>query len=129
MLHAIVHAADIQDRDGGAMVMATLFGLYPFLLKLYADGGYQGPVFQSAMKSIMAQGRRDCQTIRSGQGFRLVAETLGSRTNTRMAQPVSSAGQRLGVPQSKGTSVSAPRINPPDGTKDRKKRRMIPCRL
>jgi transposase len=55
MLHAIVHAADIQDRDGGAMVMATLFGLYPFLLKLYADGGYQGPVFQNAMKSIMAQ--------------------------------------------------------------------------
>jgi transposase len=55
MLHAIVHAADIQDRDGGEMVMATLLGLYPFLLKLYADGGYQGPVFQSAMKSIMAQ--------------------------------------------------------------------------
>jgi transposase len=55
MLHAIVHAADIQDRDGGALVMATLFGLYPFLLKLYADGGYQGPVFQNAMKSVMAQ--------------------------------------------------------------------------
>jgi transposase len=55
MLHAIVHAADIQDRDGGALVMATLFGLYPFLLKLYADGGYQGPVFQKAMRSIMAE--------------------------------------------------------------------------
>jgi len=55
MLHAIVHAADIQDRDGGALVMATLFGLYPFLLKLYADGGYQGPIFQNAMKSIMAE--------------------------------------------------------------------------
>jgi transposase len=55
MLHAIVHAADIQDRDGGALVMATLFGLYPFLLKLYADGGYHGPVFQNAMKSIMAE--------------------------------------------------------------------------
>jgi transposase len=54
MLHAIVHAADIQERDGGALLMATLFGLYPFLLKLYADGGYQGPVFQKAMKSIMA---------------------------------------------------------------------------
>ena len=34
MLHAIVHAANIQDRDGGAMLLATLFGLYPFLLKL-----------------------------------------------------------------------------------------------
>ena len=31
-MHAIVHAADIQDRDGGVLLMATLFGLYPFLL-------------------------------------------------------------------------------------------------
>ena len=53
-MHAIVHAADIQDRDGGAMLMATLFGLFPFLLKLYADGGYQGPIFQNAMKNILA---------------------------------------------------------------------------
>jgi len=55
MLHAVVHAADIQDRDGGLMVMATLFGLYPFLLKLYADGGYQGPEFRQAMDRIMHQ--------------------------------------------------------------------------
>ena len=38
-MHAIVHPADIQDRDGGALLMAMLFGLCPFLLKLYADGG------------------------------------------------------------------------------------------
>ena len=50
-----MHAADIQDRDGGALVMATMFGLYPFLLKLYADGGYQGPVFRRAVSKIMAQ--------------------------------------------------------------------------
>lgn len=49
MLHAIVHSADIQDRNGGALVMATLFGLYPFLLELYANGGYQGPGFQKAV--------------------------------------------------------------------------------
>jgi transposase len=54
MLHAIVHGADIQDRDGGALVMATLFGSYPFLLKLYADGGYQGPIFQKAVTTAMA---------------------------------------------------------------------------
>jgi transposase len=54
-MHAVVHAADIQDRDGGAMAMGTLFGLYPFLLKLYADGGYQGPVFQNSMKDIIEQ--------------------------------------------------------------------------
>ncbi len=54
-MQAIVHAADVQDRDGGVMLMATLFGLYPFLLKLYADGGYQGAGFRTAMKTIMAQ--------------------------------------------------------------------------
>ncbi len=53
-MHAIVHPADIQDRDGGGLVMATLFGLYPFLLKIYADGGYQGPVFQSAVQAAIA---------------------------------------------------------------------------
>jgi transposase len=30
VLHAIVTAADIQDRDGGAMLLATLFGMFPF---------------------------------------------------------------------------------------------------
>ncbi len=54
LIHAIVHAGDIQDRDGGALVMATMFGLYPFR-KLYADGGYQGPVFRRAVTKIMAQ--------------------------------------------------------------------------
>jgi transposase len=54
-MHALVHAADIQDRDGGVLVMATLFGLYPFLLKLYADGGYQGPQFQAGVKQALAR--------------------------------------------------------------------------
>ena len=35
--------------------MATMFGLYPFLLKLYADGGYQGPVFRDAVTKILAR--------------------------------------------------------------------------
>ncbi len=53
-MHALVHAADIQDRDGGVVVMATLFGLHPFLLKLYADGGYQGAAFQAGLKTAIA---------------------------------------------------------------------------
>ena len=35
--------------------MASVFGLHPFLLKLYADGGYQGPQFQSGLKQAMRQ--------------------------------------------------------------------------
>ena len=54
-MHAIVHAADIQDRDGGLLLLASLFGMYPFLTKLFADGGYQGPVFQKALAKILPQ--------------------------------------------------------------------------
>ena len=35
--------------------MATMFGMYPFLMKLYADGGYQGPLFRRAVAKIMAR--------------------------------------------------------------------------
>lgn len=53
MLHALVHPANIQDRDGGVLVLKTLFGRYPFLKKLFADGGYQGPVFAKGQKKAM----------------------------------------------------------------------------
>jgi transposase len=52
LLFAILHAADIQDRDGGILLMAALLKAYPGLLKLYADGGYQGPKFLQALKKI-----------------------------------------------------------------------------
>ena len=54
-MHALVHAADVQDREGGVLVMATLFGMFPFLAKLYADGGYQGTAFQAGLKRAVAQ--------------------------------------------------------------------------
>ena len=55
MLQGIVHAADIQDRDGGAMLLANLFDLCPSLLKIFADGGYQGPVFKQSVKTILSK--------------------------------------------------------------------------
>jgi len=53
LLHAVIHPADIQDRDGGVLVLSTLFGLYPFLRKLFADGGYQGPQFLEGQKKAL----------------------------------------------------------------------------
>jgi len=54
LMHAMVHAADIQDRDGGALLMATLFGAFPFLAKLFADGAYRGSQFQTAIARSLA---------------------------------------------------------------------------
>ena len=55
LLHVIVHPADIQDRDGGVLLLSTLFGLFLFLKKLFADGGYQGPRFEQAVAKILPE--------------------------------------------------------------------------
>lgn len=54
-MQAIVHAADIPNRDGGVLLMASLFGLYPFLLKIYANGGDQGLKFQDGLTRVCHQ--------------------------------------------------------------------------
>ena len=53
LLHALVTPADVQDRDGGLMVLSTLFGQFPFLKKLFADTAYAGPVFQDGLALAM----------------------------------------------------------------------------
>ena len=53
LLHGIVTAADVQDRDGGLTLLASLFGLFPFLRKLFADSAYQGPIFHRALADIL----------------------------------------------------------------------------
>lgn len=35
LLHATVHPACVQDRDVGILVMAILFGMFPFVKKLF----------------------------------------------------------------------------------------------
>ena len=59
MLHTLVTAADVQDRDGGVLLLSTLFGQFPFLRKLFADSAYSGPVFRDgaakAMRSLAVE--------------------------------------------------------------------------
>jgi transposase len=53
VLHTLVTAADVQDRDGGVLIMSTLFGKFPFLRKLFADGAYTGPIFRAGAANAM----------------------------------------------------------------------------
>ena len=52
-MHSLVTAADVQDRDGGILLLSTLFGLFPFLKKLFADSAYEGPLFHGALAKIL----------------------------------------------------------------------------
>ncbi len=53
MLHAIIHSAGVQDRDGGILLLATLSGQFPFLGKLVAGRAYQGPIFANALAKVL----------------------------------------------------------------------------
>ena len=55
LLHALVHPTNIKDRDSGIVVLSTLFGKFPFLTRLFADGGYRGEKFQEAAVTTMPQ--------------------------------------------------------------------------
>lgn len=48
----VVHPADIQDRDGGVLVLASIRFLYPWLRHIFADGGYAGAKLRAALKRM-----------------------------------------------------------------------------
>jgi putative transposase len=53
LLHALVTSGGVQDRDGGILLLLTLFGRFPFLKKLFADSAYEGPIFRTALAKIL----------------------------------------------------------------------------
>jgi hypothetical protein len=52
---AVVHPANVQDRDGGPLVIESIARAFSFVTKLSADGGYQGPQFRKALAKVMPQ--------------------------------------------------------------------------
>ena len=46
ILAIVVHAGNVQDRDGAKPVLAKLVGLFPRLTLIWADGGYAGKLIE-----------------------------------------------------------------------------------
>ena len=82
VLHALVTAADVQDRDGGVLLMATLFGQFPFLRKLFADGAYAGPIFQDGVAKAMRSLDRGARRKRARSAV-IVARSQSDRDGIR----------------------------------------------
>jgi len=52
LVSAVVHQADIQDRDGAPAVLAAARHLYPWLRHVFADGAYSGPKLDATLNKI-----------------------------------------------------------------------------
>jgi hypothetical protein len=94
LMHAVVHSANIQDRDGRLLVLGSLFGRYPFLKKLFADGPIRGRLSKKRKSQKSARGsarpahHRDRQKVGQAARIRAAAKTMDRRANLRMARPL-----------------------------------------
>lgn len=50
MLFVLVHAANIQDRDGAPDLIRAIRHRFPWLRHLFGDSGYQGPKLRGALR-------------------------------------------------------------------------------
>jgi hypothetical protein len=77
LLHAVAHPADIQDRDGGVLMLSIQFAMYPFLLKLFLDGRLpRAAIPQRHGGHPAATLCRSRKTVGSGEGFECCREKL-----------------------------------------------------
>lgn len=52
LVGAVVHTADVQDRDGAPDVLAGIRYRFPWLRHVFADGGYAGDKLRAALTKI-----------------------------------------------------------------------------
>lgn len=52
LVHAVIHAAAIQDRDGAPLVLAEIVHRFPWLRHVFADGGYAGEKLKDALRRL-----------------------------------------------------------------------------
>lgn len=58
ILLVCVHPANVQDRDGARLLLATLRGRFGWLRCIWADGGYAGALVQWVRRLCPARGTR-----------------------------------------------------------------------
>ena len=97
VLDVVVHTADIQDRDGGPLLLQRIHCRFPWLSHIFADGGYAGDQFASKAAKT---GEWTIEIIKrsdtaKGFVFCLITSPLGRRTDTCLAQSQPAARERL----------------------------------
>jgi len=114
VLHALVIAANVQDRDGGVLLLATLFGQFPFLRKLFADSAYAGPVFHDgATKAMRSLAVEIVKRADYAKGFVVEPKRWIVERSLAWLNRCRRACEGLGRPQPQRTRFPPPRLDPP----------------
>ena len=69
LLNVVVHPADVQDRDGARELLRTARRWFPFIERIFADAGYQGP---KMAKVVSDTGCWTLQIVKRSEAHRFV---------------------------------------------------------
>ncbi len=86
LVHAVIHAADIQDRGGAPLVLKDVRQSFAFLRHFFADGGYAGDKLKDALAKICTWSLEIIKRSDAAKGFvllprRWVVERTFARLN------------------------------------------------
>ena len=65
----MVHPGDVQDRDGACELLRTARRSFPFITRIFADAGYQGP---KMAKVVADTGRWTIVIVKRSDAHRFV---------------------------------------------------------
>ena len=96
MLRIEVHSASVQDRDGAALVLDRIASRFPFLERIFADGGYQGPrVEAAAPRPVEIIKRTDAGFVVQPKRWVIERTSAGACINRRLAGDVERAAETV----------------------------------
>lgn len=90
VLQAIVHPANMQDREGGMLLLTALADRFPLLKKLFADAAYRGPQFRGA-----APARVHVTVRRTEGGWEFAVRDQGIGLDPAQSERIFQVFQRL----------------------------------
>src|ERR1700757_3015933 len=107
LVAAIVHPADVQDRDGAPLLLAAVRSAFPWLRHIFADAAYAGAKLEQALAKLGNQlDPRNRPALRCRQGLPAIAPAMGRRAHHRLAQPQPSSRQGLRSNHRKRTGLA-----------------------
>ncbi len=68
----VIHAGDIQDRDGAPFVLDTIRYTHPWLRHIFADGGYAGPKLKGRLTKIGCWTMEIVKRSDTAKGFEII---------------------------------------------------------
>ena len=109
-MNVVVHPADVQDRDGAFQLLRRARRLFPFIERIFADGGYAGGKMALV---VWRTGAWKLEIVRrsDARGFQVLPKRwIVERTCLDQSQP--SASPRFRTLRHDGGRVRPPRNDP-----------------